>query len=1538
MSMNLSEQFRNLWEQGKLVPDVFGFLAEVRPADEEQILSILLVDQQQRWRTNSILSVEEYLERLPSIELNPEIKLQLAVNEFFLCQKSDRWPSVQEFLTRFSDISKELKLKLLDSATVTRGTEAGEYDESMYFTVTEPSINLDIGRYRALRVLGEGAFGRVYLGFDDELRRPVAIKVPNQERLTEKSDADAFLEEARTVASLDHPNIVPVYDVGRTDDGQIYIVSRFIEGPTLLEKLRDNKSGFAETALLLGRIADALHYAHQNRIIHRDVKPGNILIEERTGIPYIADFGLALREREISSDGQIVGTPAYMSPEQARGEGHRLDGRSDVFALGAVLYLMLTGRKAFQGSTVNETLHCVISIEPEAPRQIDETIPPELDRICRKAMAKRVTDRHASGRELASDLLSWDSEVAVELQGQQLVPRGLRSFEASDANAFVDLLPGSRNRDGLPESIQFWKTRLEERDGEKTFAVGLLYGPSGCGKSSLVKAGLMPRLSNQVHIVYLEATPVETESRILKGLRKCRPEIPVDASLVQAMQMLRHQSGSKTVLIIDQFEQWLHSNPQDPETSLVAALRQCDGAALQAIVLVRDDFAMAAARFMDAVDIPILQGHNFSTVDLFPEQHAAKVLASFGQAFGQLPAKIDEFTTEQNEFLTAVVRGLATEGKVVPVQLALCAEMIKARKWEHATLNHVGGTAGIGVSFLEETFGGRSANPKHLQHQHAAREILKALLPHVGSDIKGHMRLQGELQQISGYEHDSRKFNELLRILDGELRLITPTDPEGFRSDSRSNAIYKHYQLTHDYLVTSLRVWLTQKQAETKRGRMELRLEERTLLWTDRQEKKQLPSFIEWQGILRHTLRSSWSAASIAMMAAATRLHLTRMIVAATLVMAILVAGFYIRHTLNLRTRSREIANHLDSLWNARIELVPGILATLEPDRKQWIPDARRVASDSATPKTARLRVLLALTPTEDSDLAELIDHMLICAPDEQAVLRTLLKTQGARIASDVWRRIETSSLDSSQTIRAAALLAEFSADDNRWNSFSDFVVEALVRSDPFSVNLWVDALKESRFYLLPHLKKHCLNQEGPENLRIVSAGLIVQFSKLDKSFPETTDLLELSLAADPAVRRSMVSLATIHRDVLLSLLLQEIGVELNPPGSSETSSHAHRKAAAIELAQQLGNDDSYWVNMNADRDPRIRSLLINDFARVNLNWKQIQNRLHTQPARIRQAIVLGLPLRLYAFSPAEVEEAKAFLLNLYSVDPDAGVHSSIDLTLRILGAEESVLKARKQLAEQRAKVGNWNVLSNGLCMVRIERPGFIVLGPRPDGKNASPDAVPGRHAVIDYSFEISTTEITVQQFQEFNAEVNPAFAVTSSPECAMNNLDVFQMMRFCRWLSERQPDFNAERCVYPPVDALGPGLLLAEDYQTWEGFRLPTEDEWEYAIRAGSETIRFFGDTEEHMNQHGWWVMNSSEHIWPAGLKRPNPFGLFDVYGNVEECCHFVGRPFDSKNIATRGGEYRSTQRFLGSANSEQLATSSVLSTTGFRVVRIRK
>ena len=504
----------------------------------------------------------------------------------------------------------------------------------------------------------------------------------------------------------------------------------------------------------------------------------------------------------------------------------------------------------------------------------------------------------------------------------------MRSFDANDAEFYLNLVPGPRDRNGLPESIRQWKSRIEDPDPAATFTVGLLYGPSGCGKSSLVRAGLLPRLSPKIRPIYIQATGDDTEQRLQLRLAHQFPDFEPDADLSETLAAIRRGRGlgknEKLLLVIDQFEQWLHGRKEKDRRALLAALRQCDGQHLICLLLVRDDFWLAVGRFMAELEIELVQGFNAALVDLFDFNHACKVLAEFGRAYGQLPDDLRNMDSLQQAFLQRANRGLASEDHVIPVRLALFAEMVKDRSWTPETLRTVGGADGVGVAFLEETFSTRSANPRYRIHQDAVRSVLSALLPDRGSDIRGRICSNSELLDISGYGKRPREFKELMRILDGETRLLTPMDLDAIDThDLKTLPGNRYYQLTHDYLVPSLRQWLTAKQKSTRSGRMELRLAERARLWNERPERRQLPSALEYISIRAFTHSSRWTASQRRLMRTATRHHLRSLLLLTLLLaVALLTSGKtadWMRNVvMKLRARStvaRMALGMEDSVW-----------------------------------------------------------------------------------------------------------------------------------------------------------------------------------------------------------------------------------------------------------------------------------------------------------------------------------------------------------------------------------------------------------------------------------------------------------------------------------------------------------------------------------------------------------------------------------------------------------------------------------------------
>lgn len=288
-------------------------------------------------------------------------------------------------------------------------------------TPPDPPPGESLGRYRLLRVVGRGGFGEVWQAYDPVLRKHVAVKTAL------RRDPDrpaAFLGEARKAAALRHPAVVQVFDVAEADGGW-YIVSEFVEGESLRSRLEAGRVPFDRAARIVAAVAGALHAAHLAGLVHRDVKPANILLD-RAGDAYLTDFGLAATEDELPAERwKVSGTLAYMPPEQVRGDTHLLDGRADIYSLGAVLYELLTGRPAVRAADPDEYRELILRREPRPPRAIDPAVPAELERICLTCLAKEVRDRYRTAADLAADLEAWLAAESARPAPRRFHPVGV---------------------------------------------------------------------------------------------------------------------------------------------------------------------------------------------------------------------------------------------------------------------------------------------------------------------------------------------------------------------------------------------------------------------------------------------------------------------------------------------------------------------------------------------------------------------------------------------------------------------------------------------------------------------------------------------------------------------------------------------------------------------------------------------------------------------------------------------------------------------------------------------------------------------------------------------------------------------------------------------------------------------------------------------------------------------------------------------------------------------------------------------------------
>jgi eukaryotic-like serine/threonine-protein kinase len=295
-----------------------------------------------------------------------------------------------------------------EELTVRPGADATVDLESSGLPSSEPASPTRIryfGDYEIIRELARGGMGVVFEARQVSLNRKVALKMILAGQLANDTDVKRFYSEAQAAANLDHPGIVPIFEVGQ-HDGQHYFSMGFVEGQSLSQRLNEGALAAREAATLMATVADAIEYAHQCGVIHRDLKPGNILLDQK-GNPRVTDFGLAKTiqgDSGLTGSGQILGTPSYMPPEQAGGRRGEVGPAADVYALGATLYCAVTGRPPFQAATAMDTVIQVLSGEPVPPGRLNPSIPRDLETICLKCLEKEPRERYPSAATLAADL------------------------------------------------------------------------------------------------------------------------------------------------------------------------------------------------------------------------------------------------------------------------------------------------------------------------------------------------------------------------------------------------------------------------------------------------------------------------------------------------------------------------------------------------------------------------------------------------------------------------------------------------------------------------------------------------------------------------------------------------------------------------------------------------------------------------------------------------------------------------------------------------------------------------------------------------------------------------------------------------------------------------------------------------------------------------------------------------------------------------------------------------------------------------------
>jgi serine/threonine-protein kinase len=476
----------SLWDAGQR-PDVGQLVTEAGLSDAAGVARLLAIDQWRRWHSGERVPAEDYLKRFPQVAAEPEAALEVIYGELLVREELNEHPTEQEYLTRFPQWAQALQQQLhlhrnldedtprsvdpLGSGTPTCLAGRGDAGQPLPVSPRYRSGRGDPSRYEVVRQYARGGLGEVFLARDTEVRRTVALKKIQPQFLDDVPSRGRFLREAEITGGLEHPGVVPVYGLGISPDGVPYYAMRFIKGETLQEAIgRFHRSGptiegLAERRLglrsLVRRFVDvcnAVAYAHSRGVLHRDLKPANVMLSEY-GQTLVIDWGLArvqgsamgqafqpagsadqpecaaaladgegvlevdVDEAVLTQTGAAMGTPAYMSPEQAAGRLDLLGPASDIYSLGATLFVLLTGRMPVEGRDLRAILTQVERGDVRSPRQVRTDVPAALDAVCKKAMALRAADRYQSALDLAGDIEHWLADEPVSAYAEPVAAR-----------------------------------------------------------------------------------------------------------------------------------------------------------------------------------------------------------------------------------------------------------------------------------------------------------------------------------------------------------------------------------------------------------------------------------------------------------------------------------------------------------------------------------------------------------------------------------------------------------------------------------------------------------------------------------------------------------------------------------------------------------------------------------------------------------------------------------------------------------------------------------------------------------------------------------------------------------------------------------------------------------------------------------------------------------------------------------------------------------------------------------------------------------
>ncbi len=612
----------------------------------------------------------------------------------------------------------------------------------------------------------------------------------------------------------------------------------------------------------------------------------------------------------------------------------------------------------------------------------------------------------------------------------------------------------------------------------------------------------------------------------------------------------------------------------------------------------------------------------------------------------------------------------------------------------------------------------------------------------------------------------------------------------------------------------------------------------------------------------------------------------------------------------------------VESLQKVSTPDVPAIVEQLSGYRR-WA-DPRLVRAVQSSDDREHLHASLALLPVDAAQVDYLFNRLIKATPSELSVLRDALKPHQATLTPKLWTVLESAKPGDDGLLPSASALASYAPDDPalrrvppRWEAVGGKVAQALVLVNSLVLRSWIEALRPVHGKLTVPLATIFRDKSRPETIHSLATDILTDYASDDPNL-----IADLLMDADPKAYADFFLIAQRHEAKTLPLLQAEIAKKATIPDGNKDSETvkerlAERQARAAVALVRLGKASETMPLLRHSADPRLRSFIVNwisplgadpailadELDRIDPNGKptpvqgqQVMDAVLFHP-RISQRRALVLALGTYGREGLSLGEREALtgkLLDLYRLDPDSGIHGAAEWTLRQWGQKDQVKEVDSQLMKVKDWSGRrWFVNGQGQTFAVIEGPVEFRMGSPPTEPDRSDIEIP-RTCAIPRRFAVSAKEVTIDHYQEF-VRTNRRFQHTQnlpnrySPDSGgpMIGVNWYGAAAYCNWLSEREGLPKDEWCYLPnKADTYAEGMTIPADALQRTGYRLPTEAEWEYSCRAGAETSRYYGLSNELLGRYAWYQANSRDHAWLGGNLLPNDLGLFDMLGNVFEWC----------------------------------------------------